>query len=90
MTRKFALMLPVVFALSACLQDPSARNQASGAAVGGVLGAITATALGADTEWLIIGTLVGAGAGALVAQNQQTGECAYANGDGTYYRAPCR
>lgn len=65
------------------------NDQMAGAAVGGVLGAITATALGADTNWLIIGTLAGAATGALVAQNQRTGECAYSNGDGTYYRAPC-
>ena len=73
--------------LAACTEVN--QDQAAGAAVGGVLGAITAAALGADDEWLIIGTLVGAGAGALVAPNQQTGECAYSAGHGGYYTAPC-
>ena len=74
--------------LSACQTTTS--DTGSSAAVGAVFGAITATALGANTEWLIIGTLAGAAAGAIVAENKRTGECAYSNGDGTYYRAPCR
>ncbi|MCG6904025.1 MAG: glucose-6-phosphate isomerase [Rhodobacter sp.] len=77
-------------ALSACDTTMMNNDQLGGAAVGGVLGAITATALGADTDWLIIGTLAGAAAGALVAQNQATGDCAYSDGRGGYYRARCR
>jgi F0F1-type ATP synthase assembly protein I len=82
-----AVMCSALLATSGCMS--LTEDEASGAAVGGVLGAITAAALGANTEWLIIGTLAGAAAGALVARNDTTGECAYANGDGTYYTAPC-
>ncbi|MDJ0627116.1 MAG: glucose-6-phosphate isomerase [Rhodobacter sp.] len=89
MTRHLTgLICATALALSACATVDD--DQAAGAAVGGVLGAITATALGADDEWLIIGTLAGAAAGALVAQNQRTGDCAYSDGRGGYYRAPCR
>jgi uncharacterized protein YcfJ len=60
---------------------------------GGVLGAgaglLTASVLGADTNWSILAALGGAAAGALVARNQETGECAYATGTGTYRVAPC-
>jgi len=77
-----------LIALSAC-NTTTNNDQLSGAFVGGVLGAITATALGANTNWLILGTLAGAATGALVAENRRTGECAYSNGDGTYYRASC-
>ena len=83
-----ALACAALLALPAC-NTTTSNDQLTGALVGGVLGAITATALGADDNWLIIGTLAGAAAGALVAENQTTGECAYSNGDGTYYRAPC-
>jgi hypothetical protein len=38
----------------------------------------------------VIAALGGAAAGTVVARNTATGQCAYARGDGTYYRAPCR
>ncbi len=88
MKSPIAFCLAAALALPACMQTGT-TDPAAGAAVGGVLGAITATALGADTEWLIIGTLAGAATGALVAQNQRTGECAYSDGRGGYYRAAC-
>lgn len=81
-------MVATIFVASACT-DTVSNEAASGAAVGGVLGAVTATALGADTDWLVVGTLVGAATGAIVAENQRTGQCAYARGDGTYYSADC-
>ena len=88
MIARLSFIFPAAFALSACMQTGT-TDPAAGAAVGGVLGAITATALGADTDWLIIGTLTGAVAGALVAENQRTGQCAYSDGRGGFYRAPC-
>lgn len=60
-----------------------------GALIGGGLGALTGAILSDDPDWIIVGALGGAAAGALVARNRQTGMCAYARGDGTYYRARC-
>ena len=76
------------FGLAGCMTTDQQR-QVTGAVVGGSLGLLTAKALGANDNWTIVSTLGGAAAGALVARNQQTGDCAYARGDGTYYRAPC-
>lgn len=75
-------------ALAGCVSEDQER-QVTGAVIGGGLGLITAKVLGADNDWVVVSTLAGAAAGALVAKNQQTGQCAYARGDGTYYRAPC-
>jgi outer membrane lipoprotein SlyB len=61
----------------------------AGAAGGAAVGLITAEALDADNTWRLIAALAGAAAGTVVAQNTATGNCAYARGDGTYYRAPC-
>ena len=87
MKHPLVLLLCGTFALSGCMA--STTGPGADAAVGGVLGAITAAALGADTEWVIIGTLAGAVAGTLVGQNRRTGECAYADGNGGFYRAAC-
>ena len=84
-----ALALSAALAAPACTPYATS-DETAGAVVGGAVGALTATALDASPEWTIIGTLAGAGVGAMVARNSRTGECAYSNGDGTYYRAPCR
>ncbi|MDQ2095323.1 glycine zipper 2TM domain-containing protein [Rhodalgimonas zhirmunskyi] len=77
-------------ALAGCMDmSASEQRQTQGAVVGGAVGLIGAKALGANTEWTVVSTLAGAAAGAMVAQNTQTGECAYANGDGTYRTGPC-
>lgn len=85
-----ALASAALFALSAC-QDLTPQQEAGvgGAVIGGGLGLLTAKVLGADNDWVIAATLATAAAGALVAQNSRTGECAYANGDGTYRPGPC-
>ena len=67
---------------------PEARTVA-GVAGGAAAGLIAADVLEADDNWRVIAALGGAAAGTLVAQNTQTDTCAYARGDGTYYRAPC-
>ncbi len=67
-------------------QDRTVAGGLGGAAAG----FLTAQALGANSNWTILSTLAGAAVGTMVAQNRQTGECAYARGDGTYYVAPCR
>ncbi|EPX83688.1 glycine zipper 2TM domain-containing protein [Salipiger mucosus] len=56
---------------------------------GAAAGLITAEALEADDDWRLIAALGGAAIGTVVAQNSTTDMCAYARGDGTYYRAPC-
>ncbi|WP_294607093.1 glycine zipper 2TM domain-containing protein [Roseovarius sp.] len=78
-----------VLTLGACEgMSPESRTVA-GVAGGAAAGLITAEAFGADDDWRLIAALAGAAAGTLVAQNTATGNCAYARGDGTYYRAPC-
>lgn len=57
---------------------------------GAAAGLITAEALDADDDWRLIAALAGAAVGTAVAQNDVTGDCAYARGDGTYIIAPCR
>ncbi len=80
-----------MLALSACEGvnlTPEARTVA-GVAGGAAAGLVAADVLDASDEWRVIAALGGAAAGTLVAQNTETGMCAYARGDGTYYRAPC-
>ena len=86
-TTIISLTCASALALSACV--PGTEDEVTGALVGAVFGGITAKALKADRDWVIIGALAGAAAGTLIARNSQTNECAYARGDGTYYRAPC-
>lgn len=78
-----------VLALVGCEgMSPEARTVA-GVAGGAAAGLIAAEALEADDNWRLIAALAGAAAGTIVAQNTQTGQCAYARGDGTYYTAAC-
>lgn len=80
--------LVAVTGLAGCQMTGTER-----AVVGGVAGAVgglaVANLLGANSNWRILGTVAGAAAGTLLAQNMATGRCAYARGDGTYYEAPC-
>ncbi|MDU8929091.1 glucose-6-phosphate isomerase [Alisedimentitalea sp. MJ-SS2] len=89
--RKSTLTLAAIsaLALSACNMSTYEQQQLGGAAAGAAIGLVGANILGANTNWKIIATLAGAAAGAHVATNQKTGECAYANGDGTYTTRPC-
>ncbi len=76
-------------ALAGCEQMTAQERAIAGGATGAAIGALTAEALGADSDWRILAALAGAAAGVLVAQNEATGECAYARGDGTYRVARC-
>ncbi|WP_137700000.1 glucose-6-phosphate isomerase [Marimonas lutisalis] len=77
-------------ALSACMpMTEQQKRDVGGAVVGGAIGLITAKALDANDEWTVLTTLAGAAAGVMVARNSSNGQCAYSNGDGTYYTAPC-
>ena len=84
-----AIMLTLSLGLAACDMTADQQRMTTGAVIGGGLGLLTAEVLGASTEWVIISTLAGAAVGTLVARNTATGQCAYSNGDGTYYQAPC-
>ncbi len=83
-----AALCAAALALSACMGTTS--DETAGAVFGGALAAITLAAIDADPAWLLIGTAAGAAAGALIARNSKTGECAYADGRGGYYKARCR
>ncbi len=76
--------------LSACAGMTPESRTVAGVAGGAAAGLIAADALKADKEWTLIAALAGASAGTIVAQNSATSQCAYARGDGTYYRAACR
>jgi outer membrane lipoprotein SlyB len=78
-----------IVTLGACDNMSPEGRTVAGATGGAAAGLITAEALGAGSNWRLIAALAGASAGTVVAQNTQTGNCAYARGDGTYYRAPC-
>lgn len=76
-------------ALTACEMTPRDQSNLGGALTGAAVGAVTATLFDADRDWVMIAALAGAAVGTMVAQNNQTGECAYAVGDGTYRILPC-
>lgn len=69
MKRMTALLAPIALVLSGCGQTGT-NDAAASAAVGGVFGAVTATALGGDRRDVLIGTFAGSTIGALAAQNQ--------------------
>ncbi len=75
--------------LSACGPLTEQERQLAGGVAGAAAGLVTASLLTDDRNWRIVGALAGAAAGTLVARNQQTGQCAYAVGDGTFRTGPC-
>ena len=83
-----AILCAGTLALSACQMTDQQRMLVGGAG-GAAAGLLTASALGANTNWRILAALGGAAAGTLVAQNMQNNECAYAVGDGTFRTGPC-
>ncbi len=83
-----ATLLAAAFVLGGCQMTQTERNVVGGVA-GAAGGLAVANLLGGGTNWKILGATAGAAAGTLLAQNTQTGQCAYARGDGTYYEAPC-
>ena len=88
-TRIFGAACAGLMALTGCAELTPDERLAVGALGGAAGGLIAADVLEADDDWRIISALGGAAAGTVVARNLATGRCAYARGDGTYYRAPC-
>ncbi len=88
-TWKLAIPASAVLLLGACQPMSNEARVVAGTAGGAAAGLIAADILEADDDWRLIAALAGAAAGTVVAQNNNTGNCAYARGDGTYYTAPC-
>ncbi|GGH19559.1 hypothetical protein SAMN05444007_101246 [Cribrihabitans marinus] len=89
---KLSMIVPTAFAavaLTACTNLTPEQRTVAGVAGGAAAGLIAADALKADDDWKLIAALGGAAAGTLVAQNNQSQQCAYSRGDGTYYTAAC-
>lgn len=83
-----ATLFAAAIALAAC--QPTPQNQAAlGAAFGGAAGFALSELVDANPEWTAVAVLGGAAAGAVVAQNRATRECAYSDGRGGYYVAAC-
>ncbi len=88
-----ALTCAASLGLAGCYNTLTSDQQVAVGAIGGgaAAGLLAADILGgANSGWTVLATLAGAAAGTMVARNHQTGTCAYARGDGTYYEAPCR
>jgi len=83
-----AAVLSSVLVASAC--QPTPQNQAAtGAVLGGAAGFALSELVDANDNWTAVAVLGGAAAGSVVAQNQSSQECAYADGRGGYYVAAC-
>lgn len=61
----------------------------AGGLAGAGAGFFAASVFNANPAWTMLAVAAGAAAGTLVARNTETGMCAYARGDGTFYEAPC-
>lgn len=75
--------------LAGCDAMTPEERMVAGGLTGAAAGLLTASVLNADRNWTIIAALGGAAAGALVARNAETGQCAYSTGRGTYRVARC-
>ena len=86
-----ALTCAASLGLAGCYNTLTPDQQLAVGALGGAAaGLLAADILDANGNWTVLAALAGAAAGTMVARNSQTGQCAYARGDGTYYEAPCR
>lgn len=79
----------VAIPLGACTNLTPEQRTVAGVAGGAAAGLIAADALKADDDWRLVAALGGAAAGTVVAQNNQSNQCAYSRGDGAYYTAAC-
>lgn len=77
-----------ILALPAC-QMSTEDQMVLGGVVGLGAGLLTADMLDANPQWTVLAALGGAAAGAMVARNNATQECAYSRGDGTYEVRRC-
>jgi osmotically inducible lipoprotein OsmB len=90
MKKMFATgVMVATLAVAGCENMTQTERQLVGGLAGAGAGLIAADVLNANPNWTILAALGGAAAGAMVARNRATGECAYAVGDGTYRVGPC-
>ncbi|MEM6579187.1 MAG: glucose-6-phosphate isomerase [Pseudomonadota bacterium] len=87
-----AIALSSVIVLGACANlTPRQRNDLGAATAGAVVGGVAAAAIfNASAGWIVASSLAGAAAGVLIARNNKTGQCAYADGNGGYVTQQCR
>lgn len=88
-TWMIGLVAASAMTLSACETMDSNSRTVAGVAGGAAAGLVASQILDLDNDWTTITALAGAAAGTVVAQNQSSGQCYYARGDGTYYKAAC-
>lgn len=86
--RKYLAISACVVALAGATCT-SQEQQIVGGLVGAGFGLAVAEITDANGPWTAVAVLAGATAGTLVARNNATRECAYARGDGSYYKQPC-
>jgi len=86
-----ALIAAAALTVAACddmtIQE---RDQVAAGIMGAGIGAVGAKILDADDGWVWAAAAAGAATGVLLARNKRTDECAYSDGRGGYYTAPCR
>ncbi|MCO4843936.1 MAG: glycine zipper 2TM domain-containing protein [Yoonia sp.] len=75
--------------LQACENLTPEQRTVVGVTGGAAAGLVTADLFDANSNWRLIAALTGAAVGTVVAQNDATQQCAYAQGDGTYILAAC-
>jgi hypothetical protein len=85
-----ALAAASVLAIAGCQNmTQQQRDDLTAGAIGAGVGVIGAKILGADDGWVWVAAAAGAATGVLLARNSTTGDCAYSDGQGGYYTAPC-
>ena len=90
-TKLTALLAASALTIAAACEDMTQqqRDDLTAGAIGAGVGGVGASILGADQGWVWVAAAAGAATGVLLARNNRTGECAYADGRGGYYTAPC-
>lgn len=89
-TKLTALIAAAALTIAACEDmTQEQRDDLAAGTIGAGVGAVGATILGAEQGWVWLAAATGAAAGVLLARNERTDQCAYADGLGGYYTAPC-
>ncbi|MEM7073869.1 MAG: glucose-6-phosphate isomerase [Pseudomonadota bacterium] len=89
-TRVIGFVAAAALGLAACenMSQQQKDELAAGIFGAGAAG-ITAAAFDASAGWIVVAAAAGAATGALIARNNQTGECAYSDGSGGYTTGAC-